>query len=185
MKNKAVFIDRDGTLNVEKHYLYKLDDWEFIADSVPAIAGLHRLGYRVIVVTNQSGIARGYYQLDDVHRLHVAVNQLLRAAGTSIDAFYLCPHHPDVTGDCPCRKPKPGMLLAAARDLEIDLTQSFMIGDKLLDAQTGLRVGCTPILVRTGYGERGDTFGEQEVARIVYADNLYAAYQYIASLEAR
>jgi D-glycero-D-manno-heptose 1,7-bisphosphate phosphatase len=155
---KAVFLDRDGTINVEKDYLVRPEEFEFIPGAPEAIARLKRAGFLVIVVTNQSGVARGYFSIDDVRRLHDHLQQQLIAAGTAIDDFYLCPHHPDhgvgkYKTECDCRKGRPGMLLQAAADHGIDLRCSYMVGDKLADVEAGKAAGCSPILVLTGYGQ--------------------------------
>lgn len=155
---KAVFLDRDGTINVEKDYLYRIEDFEFIEGAVDAIRALKESGFLVIVVTNQSGVARGFYTLDDVATLHGHIQDELGRAGTRIDAFYACPHHPDAgagtyTRDCDCRKGNPGMLLQAAREHHVDLQTSFMVGDKLADVEAGVRAGCHAILVQTGYAD--------------------------------
>jgi D-glycero-D-manno-heptose 1,7-bisphosphate phosphatase len=155
---RAVFLDRDGTINIEKEYLHKIEDFEFIPGAPEAIKRLKDAGFLVIVVSNQSGVARGYFDEQAVDTLHEHIQAELAAYGTSIDAFYFCPHHP-VNGvdhyqvDCDCRKGAPGMLLQAAREHEIDLQRSFMIGDKLADIEAGQRAGCQSILVLTGYGE--------------------------------
>lgn len=156
MGRPAVFLDRDGTLNVEKEYLHRWEDWEWIPGAIDAIKRLNEAGYLVIVVTNQSGIARGYYTEADVLALHQRVDEDLRHHGARIDAYYYCPHHPQhgAVRDCECRKPEPGMLLAAAREHDIDLTRSFVIGDKAADVEAALAVGATPILVLTGYGQQ-------------------------------
>jgi D-glycero-D-manno-heptose 1,7-bisphosphate phosphatase len=118
---------------------------------------LNDAGFLVIVVTNQSGVARGFYDEPAVDILHAHIQQLLVGYGAKINAFYRCPHHPtegigDYRLDCDCRKGSPGMLLQAAREHGIDLARSFMIGDKVADVEAGIRAGCRPILVRTGYG---------------------------------
>ena len=119
--HRAVFLDRDGTINVEKEYLHRPEDLELIEGAAKAIAQLNRAGFLVIVVTNQSGVARGYFSVEDVNRLHQAMQQKLADQGARIDAFYLCPHHPDngldaFRIDCDCRKGKPGMLVQAAAE---------------------------------------------------------------------
>ena len=156
-KRRAVFLDRDGTINVEKNYLYKIADFEFIPGAQDAIKMLKAAGYLVIVVSNQAGIARGYFDESDVEQLHQHMQAELAAYGTSIDAFYFCPHHPDeglgaYKVQCECRKGKPGMLLQAALEHDLDLQHSFMVGDKLADIVAGERAGCKSILVLTGYG---------------------------------
>jgi D-glycero-D-manno-heptose 1,7-bisphosphate phosphatase len=153
----AVFLDRDGTLNVEKNYLYLPEDFEFIPGTPAAIRRLNRAGFKVFIVTNQSGVARGYFSLEDVERLHRYIADRLAEAGAQIDGFYVCPHHPTegqgrFQRDCACRKGAPGLLLEAADEHHIDLGRSFMVGDKEADIEAGERAGCTPLLVLTGYG---------------------------------
>lgn len=156
MVRRAVFLDRDGTLNIEKEYLYRFDEWEWIPGAIEAIQRINKKGYLAIVVTNQAGIARGYYTTSAVHVLHKKVDCLLELTKATIDAYYFCPHHPEYgeVRQCTCRKPEPGMLYQAQRDYDIDLRQSWLIGDKLTDIEAGLRAGVSPILVRTGYGEQ-------------------------------
>jgi D-glycero-D-manno-heptose 1,7-bisphosphate phosphatase len=159
MPHPAVFLDRDGTLNVEKDYLHKWQDWAWIPGAVDAIKRLNAAGYLVIVTSNQAGIARGYYRDAEVLDLHQHVDEDLTAQGGRIDAYYYCPHHPEhgEVRECECRKPEPGMLLEAAREHDIDLSRSFMIGDKASDVEAGLAAGVIPILVLTGYGEQEKT----------------------------
>lgn len=169
----AIFLDRDGTVNVEKSYLYRIADWEWTNGAPQAIKTLRDAGYSIIVVSNQSGIAQGMYGAEDVNKLHTYVNAELAKIGTTIDAFYFCPHHEKFGSDrdCACRKPKPGMLLQAAAEHGIDLTRSWMVGDKLIDVQAGQAAGVRTLLVRTGYGR---TF-EAEVPPQMVVDDLVAA----------
>ena len=158
----AVFLDRDGTLNVEKDYLHRIEDFAFIPGAAEAVCRLKAAGFLVIVATNQSGVARGYYPHDAVARLHDHLQAELRRVGAEIDAFYVCPHHPrEGLGayriDCDCRKGAPGMLLQAARDHGVDLGRSYMVGDKLADIEAGRAAGCAALLVRTGYGSREES----------------------------
>ena len=148
----AVFLDRDGTINVEVNYLHRPADLDLIPGVPQAIARLNAAGLPVFVVTNQAGIARGYYTVADMRVLHEHLNALLGGYGAHIDAFYYCPHHPEFTGPCVCRKPAPGMLLAAAADHDLDLNRSWLIGDAAGDMGAGYAAGCRTILVRTGYG---------------------------------
>ncbi len=155
----AVFLDRDGTINVEKDYLHRSEDFAFIPGAPQAIRRLKAAGFLVIVVTNQSGVARGYFSLAAVEELHRHLQRQLALFGTGIDAFYSCPHHPqDGVGEyriaCTCRKGAPGMLLQAAAEHRIDLAASWMIGDKAADIEAGHSAGCTSLLVLTGYGEK-------------------------------
>jgi len=180
---RAVFIDRDGTINVEKEYLYLADDLEFIPGAIEAIRILNEAGFLVVVVSNQSGVARGYYTEEDVHILHRHIASQLELANSRVDAWFYCPHHPSGRGSyalpCRCRKPQPGMLLEAARRFDIDLDSSIMIGDKLVDVEAGRAAGCRSILVRTGYGreEEGRLPEGVEVC-----DDLLAAAEFITGL---
>lgn len=136
---KAIFLDRDGTINIDKGYVYKSEDFEFI-DGVPETLKYFKdMGYLLIVITNQSGVARGYYNMEDVKILHENANKILKKEfNFEIDAFYYCPHHPKKAipkylKDCCCRKPMPALVLKAANEFNVDLKQSIMIGDKLSD----------------------------------------------------
>ena len=136
----AAFLDRDGVLNVDRGYVYRPDQLEWIAGAPEAVRLLNEAGYAVIVVTNQSGIARGLYDEAAMHQFHAYMQDALRAHGAHIDAFYYCPHHPDGTIKslavrCNCRKPGTGMFEQAAREWPIDRARSFMIGDKDADMQ--------------------------------------------------
>lgn len=153
---QAVFLDRDGTINIEKEYLYQAADFEFIPGAAEAIRLLNQSGVLVVVVTNQSGVARGYYTEEDVENLHRHIDRELERHGAHVDTWLYCPHHPTGRGSyalpCNCRKPLPGMLQDAARRNDIDLENSAMIGDKLADIEAGMAAGCRTFLVRTGYG---------------------------------
>lgn len=148
----AVFIDRDGTLIQEKDYLADPAGVEFLPGVMDAVRALKEGGFAVVVVTNQSGIARGLYTLEDYEAVAARVNGLLQEHGAMVDGTYFCPHHPEVTGDCDCRKPGTGMYRAAAEDLDLDLPRSYYVGDKVTDVLPGIALGGVPILVRTGYG---------------------------------
>jgi len=182
MKKAAVFLDRDGTLNIEKGYLFRLEDWEWIPGVLEAIVRINRMDLFAIVVTNQAGIARGYYSDAAVHELHQGVDQLLARAGARIDAYYYCPHHSKhgTVRDCACRKPSPGLLFQAQIDHEIDLSRSWLIGDKLSDVEAGFRAGVSPILVQTGYGEQESILADSSLR--VETDVL-SAVRYIESLQ--
>jgi D-glycero-D-manno-heptose 1,7-bisphosphate phosphatase len=176
LMKRAVFLDRDGTINVEKEYLYQTADFEFIPGAQEAIRLLNQAGIMVVVVTNQSGVARGYYTEDDVENLHRHIAAELEKSGAHVDVWLYCPHHPDGRGSyalpCDCRKPSPGMLQEAARRYDIDLEHSTMIGDKQADIEAGKAVGCRTILVRTGYGSKE----EQHIAsQTVVCDDLLSA----------
>ena len=152
---KTVFFDRDGVLNVEKNYLYKIEEFQWQVDAVAAIKLLQAAGYQIIVVTNQSGIARGYYNEVDVQKLHAYMQAQLALEQTKIDAFYYCPHlptgsRPEYTKECQCRKPRPGMLQAAMQEYPVLEAQSFLIGDKTSDLQAAQAAGIRGYLYQTG-----------------------------------
>lgn len=158
-KRKAVFLDRDGTINLEVDYLSRVEEFQFIPGAPLAIKRLKDAGFLLVVVTNQSGIARGYYDESALERIHQHMHEELEKFGVAIDACYFCPHHPEhgvgpYKRECTCRKPFPGMLFQAAKELDIDLSASFMVGDKIADVKAGIEAGCTPILVLTGYGQK-------------------------------
>lgn len=159
---RAVFLDRDGTINIEKEYLYQAAEFEFIPGATEAIRLLNQAGMLVVVVTNQSGVARGYYTEEDVENLHRHIDRELESCGAHVDAWLYCPHHPTGRGSyglpCNCRKPLPGMLQDAARRYGIDLEKSAIIGDKRADIEAGLAAGCRTILVRTGYGAEEEQY---------------------------
>jgi D-glycero-D-manno-heptose 1,7-bisphosphate phosphatase len=167
---RAVFLDRDGTINEERNYLHRVEDFAFIPGVPRAIGRLNRAGYLVVVVTNQSGVARGYFELADVHALHAHLQQQLVEQQSRVDGFFICPHHPEEGRDpwrrrCDCRKGAPGLLLRAAAALRIDLTRSFMVGDKPADIEAGRRAGCASLLVLTGHGLRTARDLDPAVAR--------------------
>jgi len=138
---KALFLDRDGVINIEKDYLYKVEDFEFVDGIIDLCKFYQELGYILIVVTNQSGIARGYYSEDDFNRLTSWMIEEFSKYGIEIKKVYFCPHHPDINGECSCRKPQPGMLFDAAKDFNIDLEDSILIGDKQRDIDAAINAG--------------------------------------------
>lgn len=157
-RRKTVFLDRDGTINVEVNYLHRPEDLVLLPGVPEAVRLLNEAGFRVAVVTNQAGVARGYYGEEDVMRLHEYLNRLLETQGAHIDDFYYCPHHPEhgigkYKTDCRCRKPGTGMFEAADRDCPVERARSFMVGDKLIDTLAGHNFGLRSILVGTGYGK--------------------------------
>jgi heptosyltransferase-2 len=144
----TVFLDRDGTLNPDPGYIRSPDQFELFPGVAQALATLKQAGARLIVVTNQSGIARGFLSVADLDRVHAKLRQFLEAAGASLDAIYFCPHHPDEK--CRCRKPETGMVDQAVRECQVDLTQSYYIGDHARDMQLAKRVGSRSLFVTTG-----------------------------------
>ena len=152
---KTVFFDRDGVLNVERNYLYKIEEFQWQTDAVAAIKLLQAQDYRIIVVTNQSGVARGYYNEADVSKLHNYMQAQLALQQTRIDAFYYCPHLPDASRaeyaqECDCRKPGPGMILKAMQEHEVLKEQSFLIGDTESDLQAAQAAGIRGYLYQQG-----------------------------------
>ena len=148
----AVFVDRDGTLLEECHYLADPACVRLVPGAVHALASLRAGGFALVVVTNQSGIARGLYRLEDYHAVARRLEAVLAQAGVPVDGTYFCPHHPDFTGPCACRKPGVGLYVAAAGELGLDLRSSWYVGDKITDVLPALELGGKGILVRTGYG---------------------------------
>ncbi|MCQ2352185.1 MAG: D-glycero-beta-D-manno-heptose 1,7-bisphosphate 7-phosphatase [Victivallaceae bacterium] len=150
---KAVFLDRDGVVIEQVPYLHDVADVRLEKGVAEGVKKLHAAGFAVVVVTNQSGVARKLFTMADVEKVHAKIQELLAETGEKIDGFYVCPHHPEYDGECLCRKPKPGLLLQAARELDLDLERSVMCGDKLSDVQSGINARCAlNILIRTGYG---------------------------------
>lgn len=149
---KALFLDRDGVINHEIGYLSKPEDVQFIDGIFETCRAFHEEGYLIVIVTNQSGIARGYYTETEFEDLTRWMHDEFASRGVMIAKTYHCPHHPAITGDCLCRKPLPGMLLSAATELNIDLSQSVLVGDKVSDVEAGLTAGIPHLfLVTTGH----------------------------------
>lgn len=161
----AAFLDRDGVLNVDKGYLYRSEDFEWIPGAIEAVKRLNDHGFLVFVVTNQSGVARGYYGEDDVARLHAWMNDELAKHGARIDKFYYCPHYTEGPASeyvkaCQCRKPLPGLILAAFAEWDIDREKSFLIGDKDSDLVAAAAAGIT-----------GYKFAAADLAKFLQATN--------------
>ncbi len=160
MKNKrAIFLDRDGVINYEKNFILSPEEIELIPEASGAIRKINASDYLAIMVTNQSAVARNLINMEKLAHIHNKLKEDLKTFNAHVDAIYYCPHHPDFEGpyvnndlimDCHCRKPKPGMLNDASKELDIDLTQSYMIGDAERDILAGKEAGCTTIGVRTG-----------------------------------
>ncbi len=162
---RAIFLDRDGTINEEVGFVDSLDKFRLIPKAARAIRMINESGFKAIVVTNQSGVGRGLFDEKMVAAVHRKLQDMLEREGAAIDAFFYCPHHPTegkgaYLKDCFCRKPAPGMLLRAKDELMITLEDSYIVGDTLKDIEAGARVGVSGILVRTGYGK-------EEAARLL------------------
>lgn len=157
MSNRAVFLDRDGTINVEVNYLNDPRHLQLMPGAADAIRLLRNAGFLTIVVANQSAVARGLCDEKTIDEIHLTLQNELMKQGTRVDALYYCPHHPTIgppeyRRNCSCRKPRPGMLVQACVDFGIDLAKSYLVGDKLSDIEAGKRVGCRSVLVLTGHG---------------------------------
>ncbi|MFW5836760.1 MAG: D-glycero-alpha-D-manno-heptose-1,7-bisphosphate 7-phosphatase [Desulfovibrionaceae bacterium] len=173
----AALLDRDGVVIHDRHYLSHPDQVELLPGAADGLRSLSALGLALVLVTNQSGVARGYFSTDSVAAVHARLAELLQAEGLALDGVYFCPHGPH--DGCDCRKPRPGLAEQAARDLVLDLSRSFVIGDKCCDVALGRAVGACSILVRTGYGaEHEKTCGETAHA---VADDLDAAARVVAA----
>jgi len=177
----AVFLDRDGTINLDHDYVYRTEDFEFIPGSLDAIRLLNDEGFKVIVVTNQSGIGRGFYSVDDMNGLHEFVQNQCRRHEAHIDAFLFCPHHPEAKLEnyrrtCDCRKPATGMIDRAATLFPLDLSRSWVIGDSAADMGMAKSAGLRRILVRTG---KGHNLNAAEFQIDFMAKNLYAAVNWL------
>ncbi len=193
----GVFLDRDGTIVHEANYLHRVEDMELYPSAAEAIRLLNQSGRLVVVVTNQSGVARGILSENEISVIHAALQKQLAHLGARIDRFYYCPHLPnapvaDFSCECECRKPNPGMVFAAARDLNIDLERSYLIGDKQTDIETAHRAGCVSVLVKTGYGasaaerqvdtetvRQGDSKAEEPAVPDYVANDLLDAVKWI------
>jgi D-glycero-D-manno-heptose 1,7-bisphosphate phosphatase len=167
--HRAVFLDRDGTVNEEVGYLRDLADLRLIAGAGAAIRRLNEAGLKVVLVTNQSGVARGYFPESLVLEAHERLDRMLREEGARLDAIYYCPHHPTAGNSgytivCDCRKPGTGLIDRAARDLGIDIKKSYVVGDKWSDVELGQRTGAHSILVRSGFAP--DDPGNVRPARV-------------------
>jgi len=152
-KNKAIFLDRDGVINKEVSYLSDPKDFEFIEGSIEALKILKQKGFLLIIITNQAGIARGFFTEETLTVIHHKMIDILKKNNIQLDDIYYCPHHPEFTGLCDCRKPKQGMILKAQQKYNIDLSHSYMVGDTLNDIKTGFAAKCKTVLVLTGYGK--------------------------------
>lgn len=188
MKQVAVFLDRDGTVSEEVGYVNHLSRFKLLPWTAEAIKKLNKAHIKAILVTNQAGVARGYFTEDLIIEVHNKLVGELAKTGAYLDAIYYCPHHPSAgqppyRANCECRKPKPGLLYKAADEHNIDLSRSFMIGDKYTDVELGQRIGVKGVMVMTGYG-----IGEYEYQRQNWpqmpdkiAENLLTAVDWIIS----
>ena len=182
--SRAVFLDRDGTLIEEVGYIDRIEQISLYPWSVDAVRALNRAGLRVVVVTNQSGVARGFFTEAMVHQVHDHISALLEAGGARIEAYYYCPHHPDgkieqYACHCECRKPSPGLIDRAARELGLDPARSFVVGDRWLDIELARAVGARGVMVRTGYGPSEEARRDKGLQADAIVDNLIEASSWI------
>lgn len=173
--NKAVFLDRDGTINVDKNYLYRKEDFELLPHTIEALRLLQNAGFLLVVITNQSGIARGYYTEEQFMKLNQWMIEHFRTKGITIDAVYYCPHHPQAKiekyrRNCNCRKPKTELFEAAVIDLNIDLAKSFAIGDRLRDCCICQKSNCRGFVI-------GNTESLDTIKKIKSGDIINVSYQ--------
>ena len=183
--NKAVFLDRDGVINVERAYIRKVEDFELYPFTAEAIKRINQSGYKAIVITNQAMIARRMGTYEELEAIHNKLKNELSKISAYVDAIYFCPHHPDKTLpntipelniNCECRKPKPGMFFQAAKEHNISLSESYMIGDTERDLISGNKAGCKTIGVKTGHALKGATYTGDYVC-----ENIEKAVDYILS----
>jgi D-glycero-D-manno-heptose 1,7-bisphosphate phosphatase len=170
MKQRAVFIDRDGTISEEVGYINHVSRFRLFPYAPAAIKRLNENGWLAIVITNQAGVARGYFSEDTIQAVHDAMTNELKSNGAQLDAVYYCAHHPSVGEppyrfDCDCRKPKPGLILRAAKNFDIDLKKSWMVGDRYSDVELARNAGVKSMFVLSGYGR-----GEWEHQRASWAE---------------
>jgi D-glycero-D-manno-heptose 1,7-bisphosphate phosphatase len=181
---RAVFLDRDGTIIEEVGYLDRPERVELYPWTIDAVRVLNRAGLAVVLVSNQSGVARGFFTEDVVDAVHQRMADLLAEGGARIDAYYYCPHHPDgklpqYAQKCDCRKPGRALVDRAVHELGIDPARSFVVGDRWLDVALGRVVGAQSVLVRTGYGASQEDNRPADLAADAVVDNLIAASSWI------
>jgi D-glycero-D-manno-heptose 1,7-bisphosphate phosphatase len=177
-QRRFVLLDRDGTIIVDKHYLSDPDGVELLPGAVEGLCGMTALGLGLVVVTNQSGVGRGYLDPGQLEAIHRRLTELLAGRGVRLDGIWFCPHRPEE--DCDCRKPRTGLVERAARELHFDPADAFVIGDKPADVELGRRLGATTFLVRTGYGAGAEAAGESGPDYVV--DDLGEASRFIRAL---
>ena len=175
--NRAVFLDRDGVLMEDANYVGQVERVRLIPGTPAALARLQAAGFRLFVVTNQSGVARGYFSRAAVDQIHRHLDECFQQHGVTIDHYYICPHHPD--DQCECRKPSPKFLIKAGQTYRLNLAACYMVGDRTSDIETGLRAGTQTILVLTGAGR--ETFARAEVLPTHVSANISESADWILS----
>ena len=184
----AVFLDRDGTINEQMGYINHTCRFQLLPGAAEAIKKLNDADIPVVVISNQSGLARGYFPEELLVAVHEKMNRLLAEAGAHVDGIYYCPHHPEAKEErfraaCNCRKPKPGLVLQASEEMKLDPKRSYVVGDRWSDIKTADNCGATSILVRTGYGRGDEQYigPQQEIQPDFKADDLLEAVTWILS----
>ena len=180
--NRAVFLDRDGTINPDPGYISSPDQiTELLPGVIPGLKAFKKMGYLLVVISNQSGVARGLIEPETLPLVNEKINTLLKEHGVQIDHFEMCTHMPE--GKYKCRKPKTGLIIQSANKLDIHINSSIMIGDRITDLQCGLRAGCkSVILTRTGDGKRTESELPENFALSYIADDLLDAAEFVAKL---
>ena len=186
----AIFMDRDGTVSYEVGYVNHPDRYDIIPGSARAIAKINSSAFLAVVITNQAGVARGYFKEEIILQVHEKLKKLLAGEGAHLDGIYYCPHHPDVgespyRQQCNCRKPGPGLILKAQKELDIDLSRSYIIGDSIKDIEAGSNAGVKGIMVLTGYGKGEYEYNSEKwkVKPVHVAADLLEAVHWILSQE--
>jgi D-glycero-D-manno-heptose 1,7-bisphosphate phosphatase len=172
---RAVFLDRDGTIMEDSNYVGDIERVLVIPSAVAALQRLQEAGYKLFIITNQSGVGRGYFTREAVESIHAHLDEHFGRHGVHFDRYYVCPHHPE--DNCDCRKPKPKFLLDAAREYGLELSHCFMVGDRPSDIQAGINAGVSSILVLTGVGR--ETLAKREVKPDHVAEDIGAAAAWI------
>ncbi|TAK92473.1 MAG: D-glycero-beta-D-manno-heptose 1,7-bisphosphate 7-phosphatase [Burkholderiaceae bacterium] len=179
---KLIILDRDGVINFDsEHYIKSPEEWKPLPGSLEAIALLNQNGFRVAVATNQSGVGRGLFDMQTLNAMHDKMHRLVSAQGGHVDAVFFCPHTPEE--GCDCRKPKAGMFTAIAQRFSVDLQTVYAVGDSARDIVAASSVGCIPVLVRTGKGEKTFANGDLPENTLVFADLLAAAQTLVQESE--
>ena len=183
-RQRAVFLDRDGTMIEDVGYLDRLERLKLFPYTIDAVRLLNHAGFKVVVVTSQNGVANGVLTEEFLGDAHAHLSRAFEAAGAKVDGYYYCPHSPHATveryrTDCECRKPKPGMILAAAAEHGLDIGRSFVVGDRWRDVEMGLAAGTRAVLVETGYGKTEATRPPPNMANVPIVANLIEATSWI------
>lgn len=183
MKQKFILFDRDGVINVEKSYLYKISEFEYEKNVVEALLKLQKMGFKFIIITNQAGIAKGYYSEEDYFKLEKYIENDLKQKGIIVEKTYFCPHHPEGKGkyklNCECRKPNTKNFTKAIEEFNIDVENSFMVGDRITDLIPAQKLGFSTFLITTGYGFKNIEKLEENNLKSVIVNDLLEVVEYL------